>query len=334
MRTDLVTGATGFIGRHLAARLVREGRKVRLLCRAESVSKLAPDLASQVEVTLGDLRDARSLAQAVDGVARVFHCAGQVSDWGAERDFVDGNVRGTAWLLEQAEKAGASRFVHMSSIAVFGTPSPPYFDDDSPYGAGTDPYTRTKIAGEQLALAASLPTVVLRPAVVYGPDGTWLEYPLRMIESGKMFLLGGGEGTCHPCYVENLVDAALLVANDGRAIGKAYIVADDDPVTFREYFNALARIAGKDEVRRSIPLPAARAVAALLETVARATRASRRPLLTRTAIRMVTTRSRMSIRRIREDLGYEPRYRFREAIDELTAWYRERSRTIARVSHV
>jgi nucleoside-diphosphate-sugar epimerase len=121
------------------------------------------------------------------------------------------------------------------------------------------------------------------------------------------------------------VDAALLAASDPRAIGGAYIVGDDDPVTFREYFNALARLAGKPEIRRSIPLPAARGVAALLETVARVTSARRRPLLTRTAIHMVTTKSRMSMRRIRDDLGYAPRYRFQEAMDELTGWYRRRA---------
>jgi 2-alkyl-3-oxoalkanoate reductase len=140
-----------------------------------------------------------------------------------------------------------------------------------------------------------------------------------MMRRGAFFHLGGGAGTCHPCYVENLIDAALLVASDPRAVGQGYLVTDDDPLPFRDYFTALARLAGIPPPRRSVPLPLARALAAGLETVARVTRAKGRPLLTQTAIDLVTTRCEVSIRKIREELGYAPRRTFGEAIDELRA---------------
>ncbi|BDG07302.1 NAD-dependent epimerase/dehydratase family protein [Anaeromyxobacter paludicola] len=329
MSVDLVTGATGFIGRHLARRLLAAGREVRLLCRPASASRLDPETRALAEVAPGDLRDEASLRAATRGVSRVFHCAGQVSDWGPEALFREVNVAGTERLLAAAAAERVARFVHLSSIAVFGLPSPPEFDDDSPYGAGRDPYSRTKIAGEAAALRAhrerGLPVTVLRPAVVYGPLSTWAEEPVAMIRRGKMFLLGGGRGTCHPCYVENLLDALLLAAEHPRAVGRAYIVADDDPLPFSAYFDHLARIVGAGPIRRSIPLPVARAAATALEAAARLRRAEARPLLTHAAIDIVCTPSRLSIRRIREELGYAPRYDVAAAMAELERWFRTRA---------
>jgi nucleoside-diphosphate-sugar epimerase len=322
---NLVTGATGFIGSHLARRLVQGGAPVRVLCRPGSEARLPGELAGRVEIAAGDLRDRESLIRATRGATRVFHCAGQVSDWGSDEAFHAINVEGTRWLLEAAHAGGARRVVHLSSIAVFGTPAPAYFDDESPYGAAGDGYSRTKIAGERLALelhrALGLPVTVLRPAVVYGPEGTWLEAPLRMIERRELFLVGGGRGTCHPCYIENLIDAIVLAAEHPAAVGQGFIVADGEAISFREYFAAVAEVAGQPATRRSIPLAAGRAAAWLLETSARLTGSARRPLLTRTALAMITARSQMSSDKIRRVLGFRPRYTFRAAIEELCAWY-------------
>jgi nucleoside-diphosphate-sugar epimerase len=331
--TDLVTGATGFIGSHLAQRLLREGREVRVLCRAGSEPRLPRDVATGAHVVTGDLRDQASLVAATYGVRRVFHCAGQVLDWGTEKDFVEANVRGTRWLLEAAGMAGASRIVHFSSIAVFGTPSPPRFDDRSPHAASRDPYSRTKVEGERVAAelaSKGLPVTILRPAVVYGPRGRWLEEPLARIEEGRMFLVGGGAGTCHPCYIENLLDATLLAVEDPRAIGEAFIVGDDDPISFRTYFDGLATIAGHRAVHRSIPLPAARVIAVACELAARVTRSKARPLLTRAALDMLTARSEMSMEKIKATLDFRPRHDFASAVEELGARYAitKRSRTL------
>jgi len=326
MSLDLVTGATGFIGRHLARRLLSQGCRVRVLCRRESVGKLGPETLGRADIAEGDLRDEEAVRRALRGVRRVFHCAGHVSDWGSEEQYVAVNVTGTQRMLDSACHEDIARFVHLSSIAVFGVPSPPSFDDDSPYGPGRDPYSRTKIAGKQAALRAhderGLPVTVLRPAVVYGPLSKWAEEPVAMIRQGKMFLLGRGKGTCHPCYIENLVDAMLLAAEHPRAIGNAYIVADDQPISFAAYFDHLARIVGQGRIRRSIPLPLARAIATGFEITARLRGSQARPLLTHTAIDMVTAQSRMSMRKIREELGFRPRYDVSSAMAELEQWFR------------
>jgi nucleoside-diphosphate-sugar epimerase len=321
----LITGATGFIGSHLATRLLREGHEVRVLCRKESTKKLLPEIAGRAKTAVGDLKDRESLDHAVEGATHVYHCAGQVADWGDDAEFNAANIQGTSWLLESASRHKVTRFVHLSSIAVFGVPSPAKFDDSTPYGAGLDPYSRTKIEGEKLALSAyrekGVPVTVLRPAVVYGPRSTWLEEPLRMIERGKMFLLDRGRGTCHPCYIENLIDAMLLVAEHPQAVGQAYIIADDHSVPFSHYFQGVARLAGKGPITKSIPLAVARAMATTFEATARLTRSQTRPLLTHAAIDMVCTQSQMSMEKIRRELGFRPRYRFDEAIAELRSIY-------------
>jgi nucleoside-diphosphate-sugar epimerase len=322
---DLITGATGFIGGHLARRLVSGGRVVRVLCRPGSAVRLPAELAGRVDVALGDLRDRDSLVRAARGAARVFHCAGHVSDWGSDEVYAATNVEATRWLVAAARAGGARRFVHLSSIAAFGTPAPPYFDDDSPYGASRDGYSRSKALGERAARdagrALGLPVTVLRPAVVYGPGGAWLEEPLRRIERGRMFLLGGGRGTCHPCYIANLIDAIVLAADHPAAADHGFIVGDGEAISFRAYFDAVASIAGRPPVRRSIPVGAAHAAAWALEIAARATGSTHRPLLTRAALGMVTAHSRMSSDKIRSVLGFRPRYTFPAAIDELRAWY-------------
>jgi nucleoside-diphosphate-sugar epimerase len=326
--SDLVTGATGFIGQHLVRRLLAGGRPVRALCRMGSERKLPADVRARVEVALGDLTDRASLERATLGVTRIFHCAGEVSDWGPTNRFHDANVRGTRWLLEAAQTSAVERFVHMSSFVVFGVPSPPALDDASPYGEGSDPYTTTKTEGERVVFAfhreMGLPACVLRPTVVYGPGSTWLEEPMRMMKKGAFVLIGRGAGTCHPCYLENLLDAALHVAEHPGAVGQGFLVSDDDPISFHEYFAALASLCGTRVPRRSIPVPLARAVAVGLETVARLARAEGRPLLTRTAIDLVTTESRVSIRKIRGELGFVPHYSFREAIEKLRSGYLSR----------
>jgi nucleoside-diphosphate-sugar epimerase len=325
--TDLVTGATGFIGGHLAERLLRDGRVVRVLCRPGSEAKLLPDVAARAQIARGDLQDEASLNAAVANVSRVFHCAGRVLDWGSTEEFEAANVRGTQALYRAARKAGVQRVIHFSSIAVFGTPAPAYFDDASPLGGNSrDAYSLSKVSGERAAMSefeAGLPISILRPAVVYGSRGTWLEEPLSMIERERMFLLGGGTGTCHPCYVENLVDAALLAGEHPRAVGEAFIVSDGESISFREYFDAVASIAGRGPIRRSIPLAAARLMASSLETVARLRRSTTRPLLTHAAIDMVTTRSVMNAQKLGQRLGFAPRYGFASAIEELRARYRE-----------
>jgi nucleoside-diphosphate-sugar epimerase len=111
------------------------------------------------------------------------------------------------------------------------------------------------------------------------------------------------------------------VAEKKEAIGQAYIVGDGESISFKEYFNSIADLVGKAPIRKSIPLPIARGLATMMENTARLTRSRSRPLLTHTAIDMVCTPSQMSIQKIKNELGYRPRFGTKEAMQSLKDSY-------------
>jgi nucleoside-diphosphate-sugar epimerase len=252
----LVTGASGFIGGHVARRLLEEkGAAVRGLVRNPAKARELEKLG--VEVVPGDLADTASLERAVQGCSVVIHAAAQVSSVPNRATFEQSNVAGTRNLLRAAAAARVSRFVHLSSIAVFGLAAAGEVTDRSPRGHSGDPYCDTKFDAEEEVFRAQregrLPVTILRPSAVYGPGSThWSIIPVKRIKKGKMLLFDGGRGMLNYVYISNLVDAVLLAAQDDRAVGEAFIV-NDGATTWREFFGALARMAGKNSIR-SVPL--------------------------------------------------------------------------------
>ena len=321
MHADLITGATGFIGYHLSVRLLREGRNIKLFCRPESKHKLSSFFKGSAEIVVGDLCDYDSIIHAMHDVERVYHCAGHVLDWGPKETFYSTNVQGTRWLLEASVKRNITRFIHLSSIAVFGIPSPSYFDDKTPCDPGNDFYSKSKVEGETLVFRFhrdhGLPVVVLRPPVVYGPGSSWVKEPLRLIRQNRMFLISGGKGTCHLCYIDNLVDAILLASKSPNAIGQGYIVGDNNSISFKEYFNYLAKIVGAKSVKKSIPLCLAHIMASLFENTHKLLNLEGRPFLTHTAVKMLTTQSDMCMDKIRHELDFQPKISVEDGMEQL-----------------
>jgi nucleoside-diphosphate-sugar epimerase len=256
----LITGVSGFIGGHVAKRLVTEKRgTVRGLAR--NPAKAQDLVRLGVEVVAGDLRDPASLERAVQGCSVVINAAAQVASVPERRTFVESNVVGTENLLRASSGAGAHRFVHLSSVAVFGLAACGEVNDQSPVNHSGDPYCDTKLDSEEIVLRyhreGRISVTVLRPSVVYGPGSThWTVIPLKRIKKGKMFIFDGDRASLNYVYIDNLVDAILLAAEDDRALGEAFIV-NDGATTWRRYFDAYARMAGKESVP-SIPLWAAK----------------------------------------------------------------------------
>jgi len=255
----LITGVSGFIGTHVARRLRQEGQPaVRGMARDPAKAR---DLAGEgVEIVRGDMTDAASLQRAVRDCSLVIHAAAQVSSVPERKAFEQTNVAGTESLLRVCAAAGVRRFVHLSSIAVFGLAPSGEVTDDSPRRLCGDPYCDTKLESEEVVFRyhreGRLPVTILRPSAVYGPGSThWTVIPIKRIKKGKMFVFNGGRGMLNYVYIDNLVDAILLAARDDRALGEAFIV-NDGACTFREYYDAHARMAGKNGVR-SMPLWAA-----------------------------------------------------------------------------
>jgi ornithine--oxo-acid transaminase len=323
----LITGATGFIGGHLAQRLVEEGRQVRCLVRASSDTSLLDNLG--VEIAVGDLTSARSLAGAAEGCRNVFHCGAQVSDWATAQEITRVNVEGTRNLLEASVAASVQRFVHFSTTDIYGYPGGSAIDETHGATRFRNWYAQTKLAAEtevrRVDEAHTLDTVILRPATAYGPRSTDVIGEIaRAIQNGHMFLVDGGRAVAGLCYVDNLVDAAILALRHEAAPGHAFNVSDGLDITWKEFTDALAKGLGRPPVRWSLPYWIANALGFSLEhgyrLLRKTTRLKTPPLLSRQAVHVLGKNQDFSNRKARELLGWEPRIDYAAGLEATLVW--------------
>jgi acetylornithine/succinyldiaminopimelate/putrescine aminotransferase/nucleoside-diphosphate-sugar epimerase len=323
----LVTGASGFIGGALAARLAQEGRAVRCLVRESSdISRLE---SLDVEIVVGDLRSERSLARAVAGCDCVLHCGALVSDWATKAEIAGTNVAGTRSLLATSVGASVRRFVHMSTTDVYGYPEGSEIDETCMERRFGNWYAQTKREAEvevrRVAEAGAIETVILRPATVYGPGSREVVGEIaRAIAGHHMLLVDGGRAIAGLCYVENLIDAAMLALDHEAAPGEAFNIADGLDITWRRFVDDLAEGLGCSRVRWSLPYGIAHGIGFSLEHGYRllrgATGLTLPPLLSRQAVQVLGRDQDFSNGRARAMLGWEPRVDYRTGLEATMAW--------------
>jgi len=320
----LVTGASGFIGGRLAERLVdEEGVRVRALIRQEKKAERLRKL--ELEIIKGDLLDVESLNKAIAGCDLVFHCAAVVRETGDREEFLQTNVKGTQNLLHVSKAGGVKRFIHFSSVAVYGMNPPDGADEATPYQPCGNLYCDTKIDAEKAVWAAhretGLPVVVIRPANVYGPHSNpWTIRPIKLINSGQMMLINGGTGLCNHVYIDNLLDATLAATERDKSVGEVYLISDGEAVIWKEFFGYYARMAGKPKMR-SVPEWLGKTIALSMEVTSKLK--GRPPKLTRDAVDFLTRKVRFSIEKARRELGYQPRYSLEKGMKLTERWLKE-----------
>ncbi|HUI40838.1 MAG TPA: NAD-dependent epimerase/dehydratase family protein [Terriglobia bacterium] len=317
----LVTGATGFIGGHIVRRLLRDKLTVRAMARRPEA---AADLAGLgAEVVMGDLGDEDLLERAVQDCAVVVHCAAQVGPAATRTQFEGPNVGGTENMLIASAKGEVKRFVYLSSVAVFGLPSAGEVTDASPRGQSGESYSDSKYGAEEavwsFCRARGLPFTILRPSCVYGPGSAhWSVLPLKRIRTGKMKLVAGGRGTFNYVYIDNLVDAVVLASGDDRALGEAFIV-NDGSTTWREFFMAYARMAGRAR------MPSASLITAKLYLAGRnlMCRFNHKSPVALRALNFVAGQAVFRETHLEKTLGYRPAVSLEEGLRRTEAWFRE-----------
>jgi nucleoside-diphosphate-sugar epimerase len=318
-RPVLITGATGFIGSHLAERLVAERARVRVLAR--DPQKLIPSLIDRVEVARGDLLQPACFASAVRECEIVFHVAGWLGTPRSKEVAYTLNVTATQQLAEAARAAGVQRFIGTSSVAVYGPVRAGVVDETWPHW-NVYVYAKTKSQGEPAAFATltdRFGVSVIRPAEVYGPrGGAWTTLPVNLAKRGLPMLIGGGQGHSHPVYVENLVDAYLLAATRDEALGEAFTICDAD-VPWREFYGRYAALMGKPA--RSVPTWAAWCGAFAAEMKAAITRQPTN--LSRAQLGFMTGKCVYSTQKARRLLGWSPRFSLDEGMQRTAEWLRE-----------
>ncbi|MGH2831488.1 MAG: NAD-dependent epimerase/dehydratase family protein [Solirubrobacteraceae bacterium] len=324
--TCLVTGASGFIGAHVVERLVKEGYRVRCLVRQSSDTSLLEKLG--VELAVGDLHNADSLARAVESSRYVVHCAALVSDWATTQEIKGTNVDGTHNLLEASVATSVKRFVHVSSTDIYGHPDTE-IDETYTSTRFANWYSQTKLLAEEEVHRAgdssTMEIVILRPATVYGPGSEDVIGEIaRAIRGGHMLLIDRGRVIAGLCYVENLVDAVLLALEHPNAPGEAFNVTDGLPVTWRELADDLARGLDAKRVRWSMPYWLAGSIGFALEhgyrALRRTTGLEMAPLLSRQAVQVLGRDQNFSNHKARERIGWKPRVDYHRGLKATLQW--------------
>ena len=255
MASYLVTGATGFVGAALTARLLQDGHHVRQVVRAPSEALPRHERASVHVVSLGD---PNGLAEVAQGVEVLYHCAAENSARAVPAAYGWINVAATENVINAARHAEVRRVVHLSCTdATLVNRDRMNWKESHPLGEQPlDALCRSKLLAEELALQASdrrLEVCVLRPAWVWGPgDRRVLPALCREAEHGRVSLCGNGDNLVPSVYIDNLVHGLLLAANAAAAPGKAFHVLDADVQTASELIGGLCTALGLPAPARSL----------------------------------------------------------------------------------
>jgi nucleoside-diphosphate-sugar epimerase len=322
-----ITGATGFVGGHVAEACVARGDTVSTLARPTSDTTLLDHLGATIH--RGELTDSGLVERALEGAEVVVHCAAKVGDWGPVEDYRAFNVRALRGLLEACKGKPLRRFVHLSTLGVCAARHHHGTDETEPLpDRHIDGYTQTKAEAERLVLdfyrSYGAPAVVLRPGMIYGPrDRTVVPRMIELLRTRRLPYLGGGKRALNCIYVGNLVDAIFLAAEQPKAIGQVYNLTDGEFVSKRRFIEAIADGLGLERPTRSVPLWIARIAAWNQERQARRSGATEAPRLTQARLKLFGLNLDFSIDKAKRELGYRPRVSFDQAMAETIAWYRK-----------
>lgn len=317
----LVTGATGFIGSHVALRLLKEGATIRAFVRDPAKANYL--VQNGVEVISGKLTDRTLIRQAVQGCQAVFHFAGVLNDIKPRAYYHEVNVEGTQTVTGAALESGVERFFHTSTIYVYGMTSTGVITENSPRIPSADNYADTKLEAEnivrQLIASRGLPAVIIQPSQVYGPqDRVWTLKPIELIRSGRMLLVDGGKGVVHPIYIDDLVEGILAVAQRGQ-MGEAYILCGPQAVSIREYFGYFSHMLHREHLP-TIPGWLAIPSALIAEEVAKLF--NRPPIFTRQEVRNTMLQATYDGSKAERELGFKPKVSIEEGMRRIEEWLR------------
>jgi nucleoside-diphosphate-sugar epimerase len=324
--TFLITGATGFVGGHVAEGSKTRGHAVHVIARPGSDTALLERQGAVIH--RGDLTDAGLVREAVAGADVVVHCAAKVGDWGPASDYRTVNVEALRTLLEACADRPLRRFVHLSSLGVYAFRHHHGTDESEPLPAfHMDGYTQTKVEAERLIQDyrhLRTPLVVLRPGFVYGPrDRTVLPRLIEALKAQKLPYLGGGKRALNTIYVGNLVEAVFLAVEKPEAVGQVYNLTDGEFVSKKQFIDAIADGLGLPRPKNSLPLWLARLLAGFLEWEARRKGATKAPKLTQARVKFLGMNLDFSIAKARRELDYRPRFTFTQGMNETIAWYKQ-----------
>jgi|Deesub1362A_J573_1020465.scaffolds.fasta_scaffold00356_10 nucleoside-diphosphate-sugar epimerase len=317
----LITGASGFIGSHLAQRLIDMGYEVHCLRREASDVRWLKGL--NVNFVYGDCRDRASLEGRVRGYDYVFHLAGLIKA-NDEADFYTVNEKGTQNLIEAVDRNNhdIKRFVYLSSLSAYGPASGVEdlpSEDDRPHPVSH--YGRSKLKGEEVVInySSRIPVSILRPSVVYGPRDRQFCLFFRLINKGVVPYWGKGHTSL--VYIDDMIDAIVLSVIKDEAIGKVYFISDGMVYSNDRIIEEIEEALGRRAIRLRLPRMLLRLIGIFGDRIGKIT--GKTSMINRDKIREIMYNDWVcDITRARRELGYNPKVGIREGMRWTADWYR------------
>jgi nucleoside-diphosphate-sugar epimerase len=312
-----ITGATGFLGGHLVRELGARGVSVVSVVR--HLDERAPANAVAIDAVL-------ATPDLLAGVDAIVHAAAVRHRHGVDASAYRAANVGLVERLLRAAGGRVRRFVHVSSVGVYGFPKNLPITEAHPYAPVTL-YSSTKVEAEKLARRVArevgVELVIVRPTIVYGPGDTngMLDKTARMIRAGSYRIVGDGENVLHHTFVSDIVDGVDLAVKSPAAAGEDFILAGPETITLRHFSELVARTVGRKLPRIRIPLGFARAVATAVDvaTYRGIAFAESEPPINNEKLDVMTRPISFDPAKARRLLGYAPRVRYEDGIPRALA---------------
>lgn len=318
-----LTGASGYTGGHILARLLARGDTVKALVRPGSVTPALS--ASGAEIVPGILGDPEVAGRLVEGCEAVMHVAAVYRTAGHPDSYYRQiNVEGSRRLLEASVKASVKRFVHTSTVGVHGDVKNPPADEEAPI-APSDIYQETKAEADAMARefgrARRLEVAIVRPGAIYGPGETRLLKVFRSIARGRYAVVGSGAPHYHLAYIDDLVDGFLLALDRKEAAGETFIIAGSESLSQNDLAREIARATGGSVWPFHLPAWPIQRLGDVVEAIC--VPLGVEPPIHRRRVDFWTKNRSFSIEKARRLLGYQPKVDALEGITRTAHWYRD-----------
>jgi len=292
----LVTGATGFVGQHVVAELLRKGNSVKCLVRDPGSPAAAGLLELGAQILPGDITDAACLSAAAAETDAMVHLVGIIFE-SRDATFDQVHRQGTLNALSAASASGVKRFVYMSAL-----------------GAAPDAvsaYLKSKWECEEAVRSSGLPYTIFRPSVIYGRGGEFIHMLISQVKIMPLVpIVGNGRYQMQPVTATDVASAIVSSLKQPAAAGKVYELGGPEPLSYNEMVDILVHVMSKWRFKLYVPVSIMRLIAFFAE------KTQRKPMVTRDQIKMLLVDNVCDIQPARDDLGFTP-VNFFQGIDEL-----------------
>ena len=325
MKTVLVTGATGFLGKYVIEELAEHGYQVRAFGRNSKVGRSLEN--SSVSFFKGDLTKADDVLEACKGMDLVVHAGALSTIWGAWEDFYHANVLGTKYVLEACRQTGIQRLVYVSSPSIYAAPKDQLAikESDAPEENNLNNYIRSKLASEKLFKDyPDVPSIILRPRGLFGiGDTSILPRVINLSQKIGVPLIGDGRQLMDMTCVENVALAIRLAIEAPEAKGEVYNITNGEPRAFRDLLEESLTGLGYPIKYRKLPAALLSGIASCLEFLYKTFNLKGEPALTRYTYYLLRYSQTLDISKAERELGYHPKISISEGIEQYVQDYRK-----------